>query len=87
MSENTRKEYNEWYWNIMVQTALQRIITICKSTDRDFTLTANKKDFFTLIKYLATWENNHPTMAEAEGVKRDLWIVRNFEGYEEAIAA
>ncbi|MEI8009069.1 MAG: hypothetical protein WCI00_06960 [bacterium] len=85
MTQETRKKYNEWYWDVMVQKALQRIMLVCRSMDRNLTLTTDKEDFFLLLKYLNTWEKNNPIMNEE--MKRDLFIIRNFEGYQERIAA
>jgi len=85
MTQETKKRYNEWYWEVMVQKALQRVMVVCKSTDRNLNLTTDKEDFFLLLKYLNTWEKNTPSMNEE--MKRDLFIIRNFESYEQVMAA
>ena len=85
MTQETKKKYNQWYWDVMVQKALQRIMSVCKSMDRNLTLTTDKEDFFLLLKYLDTWEKNNHTMSEE--MRRDLFIIRNFEGYQEHIGA
>lgn len=85
MIQETKKKYNEWYWEVMVQKALQRVMVVCKSTDRNLNLTTDKEDFFLLLRYLNTWEKNTPSMNEE--MKRDLFIIRNFESYEQLIAA
>ncbi len=85
MIQETKKKYNEWYWEVMVQKALQRIMVICRSTDRNLNLTTDKEDFFLLLKYLDIWEKNTSIMDEE--MKRDLFIIRNFESYEQLMAA
>lgn len=79
--------YNKWYWDVMVQKSLQRILNICKQTDRNLELTANKEDFFELLKYLEKWEKKNSSTSTDSSIQRDLLIVRNFEGYETLMAA
>lgn len=84
MSENTKREYNKWYWDIIAQPALQRVVSLCKSSNRNFNFTASKDDFIDVLKYLKEWEK---TISINESISNDLFVIRNFEGYEEAIAA
>jgi hypothetical protein len=85
MTDQRKKEYNEWYWNIIVQSSLSRILPLCKQTDKNFVWIPTKENFLELIKYLETWEKTYPGMDDA--IRRDLESIRNFHGYEELVAA
>ena len=84
MTENTKQKWNTWYWDVLARPALRRIIALCKSDNRNFGLTENEDDFIEILKYLRNWEKR---ISLDENTKNDLFIVRNFEGYEELMVA
>jgi len=85
MTEQTKKKYNEWYWNVIAKSSLSRILPLCTQTDKNFVWTATQENFLELVKYLETWEKTYPSIDDA--IRRDLETIRNFTGYKELVAA
>jgi hypothetical protein len=85
MQENEiQKNYNQWYWEVVAIPSMNRILTHYKSRDRNLKLTASRENLIPMLKYLKAWEENNEI---DETIKHELFLIRNFEGYEHLIAA
>jgi|GEM_PF-1863798 len=80
MTDEKQQRYNEWYWKSLTTPALERLIKQCKKENRFLNLKVTKEDFKKVLKYLKEWEGKQVQLEE--NTKKDLWLVRNFKGYE-----
>lgn len=85
MTPEVQKEYNKWYWEAIATPALERILNHCKSENKHLTLQATPEDLIPTLMYLKEWESRQTYLEE--NIKRDLIVIRNFEGYEALMAA
>lgn len=86
MEQNVQKTWNEWYWTVIAKTAIVKIISVCKTTDKYFEITIEKEeDLPKLLKYLTIWEKENSMIKN--NIKTELEIIRSINNYEQIIAA
>ncbi len=80
-----QKNYNEWYWEVIAIPALNRVLNFLKTRDRNLIgTTAGRKNLIVMLKHIKALEENNEI---DEVIKQDLILLRNFEGYEQLMAA
>ncbi|MEI6774291.1 MAG: hypothetical protein WCL18_05920 [bacterium] len=85
MINETRNEYNEWYWKIITLPALERILVYCRNQNKSWGLEATRDNLIPILKHLKRWEED--IIHIDERIKTDLFAVRNFTDYEKLMAA
>lgn len=82
---NQETNYSKWYWETIAQTAIKKVMSVCKASDKNFDLTSTEEDFVPLLKYLVEWEKKNGMIVNQ--IKNELKVIRRINNYEELIAA